>query len=70
MEQLDNKTIRESISGYNAEEILSGKSFELMEAADDELTRERILSALREERSLWASKKETLTRWRRPRRTT
>ena len=48
MEQLDNKTIRESISGYNAEEILSGKSFELMEAADDELTRERILSALRE----------------------
>ena len=47
-EQLDNKTIRESISGYDADAIRSGKAFSLLEAADDELTRERILACLKD----------------------
>ena len=46
-EQLDNRTIRDSISGFDAEAIRSGAAFGLLEDAGDELTRERILSALK-----------------------
>ncbi len=46
-EQLDNKTIQESISQYDADTIRSGAAFGLLETADDELTRERILACLK-----------------------
>jgi len=47
MEQLESEVIRETVSGYDAEVIRSGKAFELLETAEDELTRERILAALK-----------------------
>lgn len=46
-EQLDNKTIQESIKTYDADTIRSGAAFSLLETVEDELTRERILSALK-----------------------
>jgi len=46
-DRLDNAMIQETVSGYDADMIRSGAAFELMEAAEDELTRERIVSALR-----------------------
>ena len=47
-EHLDNKTIQNEISGFDADTIRSGAAFELLEDAEDELTRERILSCLRD----------------------
>ena len=46
-EQLDNSTIQQAISGYDADAIRSGKAFSLLEEADDELTRERIIAGLK-----------------------
>ena len=47
MEQLDSMMIQEAVSGYDAEVIRSGSAFALLETAEDELTRERILAALK-----------------------
>ena len=45
-DRLDEKTISSAISGYDADMIRSGKAFSLLETADDEMTRERILASL------------------------
>lgn len=47
-DSLDNSTILETISGYDAGMILNGKAFALLESVDDELTRERIIACLKQ----------------------
>ena len=44
---LDNKTIQSEISNYDADMFRSGTAFSLLESADDELTRERILACMK-----------------------
>lgn len=46
-EHLDNKTIQDEISKFDADTIRSGTAFSLLEIAEDELTRERILACLK-----------------------
>ena len=46
-DRLDENTISSEVSGYDADMIRSGSAFSLLETADDELTRERILAALK-----------------------
>ena len=48
MEQLDNKTIQDSVSELCADAIRSGMAFELLEEAEDELTMERIIACLKD----------------------
>ena len=46
-DQLDNKMIQEEISRLDADAITSGSAFELLETADDDMTRARILGCLK-----------------------
>jgi hypothetical protein len=46
-ERLDNRTIQDEISKFDADTIRSGAAFSLLETAEDELTRERILACLK-----------------------